>query len=258
MRKCGEKKLHTFWQSAVFFATYVFAFALVWIVAYAVVENEYVFPSLAQTFKATGLLLIDAFFYRSFLRTLLRVLVAFIVSFICAVGCAVLAKVFPFFGKVLAPIVAALRALPTLAVLLILLLWATPNSAPVIVAFLALFPLLYTGVAMAISTVDVGLEEMCAVYNVPIKRRILQMYLPIALPYVVKEAAGGASFALKLVVSAEVLAGTYISLGGMMQLSKIYLQTPQMFALAVLVIVFGVAFEGVGALLSRWLERGRV
>ena len=251
----NKKQVHKALKSAAFFAAYILAFALVWVIAYSVVQNEYVFPSLWQVVKETGALFTQSFFYRSFLQSLLRVALAFSISFICAAACAVLAKIFSIIGRILAPIVSAFRALPTMAIMLILLIWTTPKSAPVIVAFLALFPMLYTGVVNALSAVDGDLEEMCRVYRVPVKKRVFAMYLPISAPYILREAASGAAFALKLVVSAEVLASTYTSLGGMMQLSKIYMQTAQTFALAIVVIVVGLIVEGGGVLLARLVER---
>ena len=170
-------------------------------------------------------------------------------------ACSVFAKAFPLLEKILAPLVTALRALPTLAIVLILLIWSTPARAPVTVAFIALFPILYTGIRNAFSMVDSKLVEMCEAYKVPFWKRIWKMYLPVALPYILREAAGGAAFALKLVVSAEILASTYISVGGILQLSQIYLDTPRTFALTLLVIATGLLLEGLGALLASWAER---
>ena len=242
-------------KNAAFFAAYVAVFALVWTVAYKAVKNEYILPSLADVLRATGRLFTEKFFYSAFFESFLRVLWVFALSFVCATTCAVIAKLFPLFEKIFAPVVTALRALPTMAIMLILLIWSTPKDAPVIVAFLALFPMLYTGILAALSTVDKKLEDMCKAYRVPLGKRIFRMYLPMSLPYVLREAAGGVSFGLKLVVSAEILANTYVGLGGMLQLSKIYLETPRMFALTLLVIAVGLVLEGIGIALSQYVER---
>ena len=55
------------------------------------------------------------------------------------------------------------------------------------------------------------------------------------------------SFSLKLTVSAEVLANTYQSIGGMMQEAKIYVEVPALFALTALVVIAGFLLEGLGA-----------
>lgn len=242
-------------KHAAFYAAYALAFVLVWFFVCRAVRNDYIFPSLLEILRAMGKLFGDAFFYSAFLQTLWRAVRAFLFSFLSAAVFAALAKAFPLLEKILAPLVTALRALPTLAIVLILLIWSTPARAPVIVAFIALFPLLYTGIRNAFSTVDSKLVEMCEAYKVPFWKRIWKMYLPVALPYILREAAGGAAFALKLVVSAEILASTYISVGGILQLSQIYLDTPRTFALTLLVIATGLLLEGLGALLASCAER---
>lgn len=242
-------------KNAVFCLAYFAVLLLIWTLVCKIVKNEYIFPSARQVFNETGKLLIQPFFYRSFLGSFLRAISAFCISFGLGLFFAVLAKIFPLADKIIAPLVAVLRSLPTMAIMLVLLVWATPKSAPVIVAVTALFPLLYTGISSALSTVGKDLEELCKVYRVPLKKRIFNMYLPIASPYIVREATGGASFSLKLVVSAEVLASTFISLGGMLQTSKIYMQTARTIALAVLVVLMGLCIESLGILLARFVER---
>jgi len=254
-KQTAEKQLNTVLKNATFFAVYVLAFLLLWNVAYSLVRNDYVFPSFAEVFSEMKNLFKEKEFYFSFWQSFLRVLQAFFFSFLLAGGFAVLTKAVKGFEKVFAPVVSALRALPTMAIMLILLIWSTPAKAPVIIAFLALFPMLYTGFLSALSVVDEELVEMNKVFQVPKKKQIFKMYLPMSMPYVLREASAGLSFALKLVVSAEILANTFNSLGGMLQLSKIYLETPKVFALTLVVIVVGLILEVTGLLISKAVER---
>lgn len=255
MTETGKEQFKKALKNATFFAAYVSVFALIWTIAVKAIKNDYILPALSDILKATGELFSKKVFYTSFLNSFLRVIKAFVISFIFAGCLAVAAKLLPILQKILAPIVTALRALPTMAIILILLVWSTPKQAPVIVAFLALFPMLYTGTLTALSTVDKRLVEMCKVYHVPIRKQIFNMYLPIASSYILREASAGLAFSLKLVVSAEILANTYISLGGLLQLSRIYLETAEMFALSLLVIAVGLILEGLGILLARLIER---
>lgn len=229
----------------------------VWCAVHAAVGNELIIPALPATLRAVGVLLGKGAFWWAFAHSLLRVLVAFCVSFLLAGGFALLAYLLPVFGRIFAPIVSLLRSLPTLCVLLLILLWANAGVAPVVVAFLSLFPVLYAGLSAGLSAVDQGLLEMSKVYRVPIGKRVTGLYLPSVLPYAVREGAAGLSFALKLVVSAEVLAGTYKSLGFWMQEAKTYLDTPTLFALVVITFALGLFLELLGELCVR-LVRGRV
>lgn len=226
-----------------------------WAVAYVTAGNELLVPAFSDCMKELWELWKTVGFWQSVGYTLLRVLMAFGTSFVVAVVFAVLACAYPKIGRCVSILVSALRTLPTLAVALILLVWWGADDAPVAVAFLSLFPMLYTGISVALSQVDDELIEMSKVYKVPLKKRITNLYLPSAAPYVLREAGSAAAFALKLVVSAEVLVNTYKSLGGMMQEARIYLDIPVLFALVCVTTVLGVAIELVCGLVARAVER---
>ena len=228
---------------------------VVWVVAYFAVGNQLLIPSFSESIKEVGALLVSKGFWLGLGMSLLRAGIAFLISFVLAVIFAVVAYLYPTFGGFLAPVVSALRSLPILAVLLILLSFLGAGEAPVAVAFLSLFPMLYTGVLAAISGVDKHLIEVSRVQGTPLFRRVSAIYLPLSSPYILKEAGGALSFSLKLIVSAEVLASTAKSLGGMMQEAKIYAEIPQLFALVGLTFVVGLVLELSLSLLATAAEK---
>ena len=169
---------------------------------------------------------------------------AFGISFILAVGFAVISYMYPTFNGIFTPVVSAMRSLPVLAVVLVLLAVLGAGVTPIAVAFLSLFPMLYTGVLAALSGIDKHLIEVSRVYGASRWGRVCRVYLPLASPYVLREAGGALSFALKLVVSAEVVAFTARGLGGMMQDARIYeAELPRLFALVTFVFIIGLVLE---------------
>ena len=239
------------WQSL---AAIVFL-VVVWIVAYFAVGNKLLIPSFFESVKKVGELLVSKGFWQGFAMSLLRAGIAFFLSFVLAVIFAVTAYLYPSFGGFLAPVVSALRSLPILAVLLILLSFLGAGEAPVAVAFLSLFPMLYTGILAALASVDKHLIEVSRAQGTPLCRRVRAIYLPLSSPYILKEAGGALSFSLKLIVSAEVLANTAKSLGGMMQEAKTYGEIPQLFALVGVAFVAGLVLELALSFLAELAER---
>ena len=228
---------------------------LLWQIAFFCIGNPLLLPSPWTCFQKVGELLSREGFWSGFLATCLRASAAFLLSFLIALIFAVIAYLLPSFRAFLMPIVAFMRALPTVAVILLILVFATPDSAPVAVASLALFPMLYTSIVSALSGVDKGLIEMCKVYRVPTAKRIFSLYLPSVAPHLIREGSAGLSFSLKLAVSAEVLANTFQSVGGMMQQAKIYLEIPELFALTLLVVFVGLVVELIGGGFAALAER---
>ena len=221
----------------------------VWIAAWAAVGNELLVPSFSDSVKAFFSLFINGGFWKGFLQSLSRVAIAFCISFVFAAALAVVAYLYPAFAKFFAP------SMPVLAVLLIVLVWTGAGVAPVVVAFLSLFPLLYTGTLSALKGIDGELIEMSRVYRVGLKTRIAALYLPNIAPQTLRQAGAALAFGVKLVLSAEVLSRTAGSLGNMMQDAQIFSEMPLLFALVAVACAAGFLFETAGEAAARALER---
>ena len=142
-----------------------------------------------------------------------------------------------------------------MAILLMILLWTSAKTAPIIISCLVLFPMLYSAFFAALSETDFKLLEMSKVYKVKTKERILKLYLPSIAPYVCREGATGFAFSLKLTVSAEVMSNTFQSLGGQMQTASLYGKIPTLFALVLLCFIAGYLLECIGFWVSSVVER---
>jgi sulfonate transport system permease protein len=110
---------------------------------------------------------------------------------------------------ILDPSFQALRAIPSLAWVPLLLLWLGIDEAPkiVLIAIGAFFPI-YMGVASGIRGVDRKLIEVARLYrlsNVALTRRVL---LPAALPAILTGLRNGLSLAWMFMVAAELIAAS--------------------------------------------------
>lgn len=226
-----------------------------WLIAYAAVGNDYVVPSFWDAMKSLGALFAEGFFWRSLGMTFLRAAEGWALAFVCAVLTASLAAVSGQVRAFLAPVVAVLRCIPTLAITLMLLLWAGAGTAPVIVTFLMLFPVSYAQLTAAYAAIDPKLFEMSQVYRLSRRERIFRIVVPQMLPSLFAQAGPNLSLALKVAVSAEVLAFTYVSVGGMMTEANSYLQIPRLFALTIAVLLLGGLLEFALGNLTRITDR---
>ena len=244
-------------KNALFSAVALIALWLVWVIAYYIVRNDYVLPSFWETLRETGRLLGEASFWRAFGNTFLRTLWAFLVSLALGVGLAIPAHLVGGVRAFFAPIISALRTVPTMAVVLMLLLWTTPAVAPVIVSALVLFPAAYAAALAALDEVGEEYGELTRAFRVGAGRKIVKMYLPLAAPPLLKQAGSIFSLGLKVVISGEVMASTYRSLGGMMQEAQTFLSMPRLMALTLITVLLGFALEGLCRFVYRLIVRWR-
>ncbi|MFR5061646.1 MAG: ABC transporter permease [Christensenellales bacterium] len=216
-----------------------------WYAAAAATASEFIVPSPFAAIKRFFGLFAEKAFYAALGSTLARSLISYAVSFITALAFALAAMFSRPVRKLLSPLVSVCRALPTMAVVLLLVIWTGPKAAPVIVALLVVLPTLYASFYEAITGVDKDTVDMARIDGAGKIRLALGFYLPLAAPGASRSAAGALSLTVKLMVAAEVLANTAGSLGAMMQTARIYFETAELMALTVATVLVSLLLEGV-------------
>lgn len=229
----------------------VAAILLLWSAAALAADSEYILPTVGQTLSAAFSLLKSKAFYLSLGGTLLRAFLSFAISFFIAFAFAFFSYKSERFQKIAAPFVKTIRALPTVAVVLLLLFWTNSRVAPVIVTMLVVLPSLYTDLLNAFFGIDKEAVEMCKCFSVSRKEVLFKVEIPQALPPTLYSAGAGLSLNLKLMVAAEVLAQTANSMGYLLNTAKVYFEIADMLALVVVTVVIGTAIESVFGALSK-------
>ena len=185
-----------------------------WVVAYYSVRNDYVVPSFPDALREVWAQLGSAEFWTAFGNTLGRSLAAWLLAFALAVAFAALSAASGPFRRFFAPFISVMRTVPTMAITLMLLIWTKPAVAPVIVAFMMIFPLTYAQLIAAYEGIDPQISEMAAIYKVSLRDRLFRVLIPMMLPDVLSQAGANFSLTLKVMISAEVLASTIRAGGG--------------------------------------------
>ncbi|HOO22866.1 MAG TPA: ABC transporter permease subunit [Clostridia bacterium] len=216
---------------------------LAWVVAAKIVNTELIIPSVRSTFETLFALLGQKAFYTAVGGTLFRTIVSFLIAFAAALVLAVLSAFLPVLRKILSPAVTVARAIPTMSLILLTIIWLNPSTSPLLVGFFIVFPLLYDSFYTAIAGVDPDLVEMSKAYKVSKKDMVFSLYLPNIAPAFFDSIRSTLSFNVKIIISAEVLAQTRKSMGIMMQISKSRLETADLLAWTLAAIVLSYLLE---------------
>ena len=216
-----------------------------WSISAKIVGSEYILPNLTDTFRALVSLFLDKKFYVAFSLTLLRSFIAFAVSFCIALVLAFVAYKYKKAERVVLTIMSVLRALPTVAIVLLLLFWTNSQVAPVVVTMLVVTPTTYTHLKSAFSLIDKSVIEAGMVDGANKKQALLKIEFPQIAPAVYSAIGSGISLNFKLMVAAEVLSATVKSLGNMLNDAKFNYDIASMLAMVMAVVVFGIIVEAV-------------
>ncbi len=253
-----NKTLRSIIRNVILPITTVCLLFLIWYIAAKVKQNELILPYPNEVIGRFFLLWQEKSFVKSIFGTLGRTLLCFVISFIFALVFAIISELWKPFDMFTAPVVSFLRAAPTVAVILVLYAFLPAKKMSVIVGFLIAFPVLYSSLHTAISSTDKKLLDMAKAYRVPTYRRILQIYLPHALPVVFDTTRSTLSLTLKVVVAAEILTLVPASLGGKIQTAYASFEISYLLAWTMLAIVLAFALEAIVLILKKIVIRWQI
>lgn len=221
----------------------VIGLIVLWGMVSKFVNNEVIIPSIKSTFLTLIDIVKDKDFINVMGATLLRTIVSFLISFILAVILGIVGSMSKFMYNLMIPIVAFLKAVPTMAVIILVLIWLSNDNAPIFIGFIVTFPILYESVLSGILNVEPKILDMARLFKVKKVTIIKEIYIPSLLMSVnsVINSALGLNF--KVVIAGEVLGQPKYSIGSALQLEKMQLNTSGVFAWIIIIVITIVILE---------------
>ena len=167
-------------------------------------------------------------FWGAILFSFWRITLGFLLACLAGTALGVLSSRFGPVRDLTAPLMGVVKSIPV---------------ASFIISFLMVTPIVYSNVLGGISSMDKKLTEMADVFEVPFPRRLRYLYLPQVAPFFRSACAVGLGLCLKAGVAAEVIGLPDGSLGERLYEAKVYLNTPDLFAWTVVIVLVSLVFE---------------
>jgi NitT/TauT family transport system permease protein len=117
------------------------------------------------------------------------------------------------------------------------------------------FPVVWANLHTALRAIPQPYHDLARIYRLPLERRIRRIYAPHALPYFLSACRSSLGLAWKAGIAAEVLALPALSIGKHLKDSQLYLETTDLFAWTVVVIVLSLVLEMLASMLFRRLQK---
>ena len=175
--------------------------------------------------------------------SLLRVLGGFVSGCLLGVVLAVLCSLSGFVHALFYPAVRIISSIPVTSFIILVMLWIPYTYVPVFIAALLVTPVVLGKGLTGIQETDKSLLEVAKMYRFTRGKTLKYVYIPSVLPYFFSSALTALGLAWKAGIAAEVLALPKKAIGANMYYSKLYLETADLFAWTVIVILFSYCFE---------------
>lgn len=215
----------------------------VWQLSAAAVGQELLIPYPKAVLLTLFELGVTAEFWRAVLYSMLRITAGYILGVIIGTVGAVLSARFSVFKAIFSPVLHLIRAVPVASFIILALVWIKSAYLAVFISFLMVLPMVWTAVQSGIENIDSKYLEMAQVFGLSPVKILFEIKIPLIMPSFVASATSALGFAWKSGVAAEVICRPANSLGKLLQDAKLYLETPQVFAVTVTVALLSLLLE---------------
>lgn len=162
-------------------------------------------------------------------------------------GCllAYLAAKHPVVETLLWPWMATIKSVPVASFVVICLIWLSARNLSVFISFLIVIPIIYQNVLEGLRAENREMQEVATVFQLPWRKRFRYIELPKLRPFLLSACRVTTGMAWKAGIAAEIIGVPNGSIGKMLYIAKIYLDTDDLLAWTVIIVVISVVAEKV-------------
>lgn len=224
---------------------------LVWEAASLLVHNSILLAEPLDTALRLVELVPTAAFWQTILSSFGRIALGFAVGFAGALALGLLSHHFNGFRQLMAPAFDALKSIPLVCIIVLLLLWVGSRRVSALAVFLMVLPAVYFSVLEGLDAQDGKLKEMLGKMDVSGFRIFLVDTWQQLLPYLIGTSRNVCGMAWKAGVAAEVIGSPRGTIGEEVYQAKLLLATSDLFAWTIAIILASWACERLFLLLLR-------
>lgn len=245
-------------------ALIVLFWLVLWEIADRVIDNRIILVGPTHILMALAEQVGQSDFWVTCGASFLRIAVGFVLSFIGGFVLALVCYRYKLIRDFLEPIMIMLKTVPMISFVIMLLIWVGNQALTIYLSFLIVLPIIYTNTLQGLQSVDVQLLEMAQVFHMAPWKKFMFIYRPAFMPFVLSASKLALGMSWKSGIMAEVIGTPKPSIGREMYAAKTYLQTSNLFAWTIVVVILSVLFETLFMLILKklnapmgWLAAGR-
>lgn len=215
----------------------------VWQITARLVNSPLFLPTPPAVFLRLAELVQTAPFWQAALLTLCRVMLGMLWGTVLGMVLACLTCLNRWLDAILSPAVQVIRATPVASFILLVFLWTDRDQVPVIISALMVLPVVWGNAVRGIRECDPKLLELAKAYRFSRVKTARLVLLPAVRPYLLSAVTTSLGLAWKSGVAAEALVWPKLAIGTQIYNTKFYLETADLFAWTVVVVVLSLTLE---------------
>ncbi len=216
---------------------------LVWELLSLLVGKAVILPSPVSVASRLGELLITGDFYLTCLNSIARIFAGLLSGIAVGVILAVLSKLSFVLDAIISPAVSVIKSTPVASIIILLLFIFVKGIIPVLASILIVVPIIYENVRNGFDNLPTNLVETARIYNLSRGKKARMLWIPSIVPFFVAGCKSALGIAWKAGVAAEVICVPAMSIGSMLYDAKVYIESNDLFAWTIVVIILSFVIE---------------
>ena len=222
----------------------------VWQLAACLVNNQILAAGPVETGLALCRLVRTGEFWLSVLNSLARIFLGFAAGSAAGILCAATSWKVRWVRVLLTPFVTAVKAVPVASFAILVLIFAGSRGLSFFIAAMVAFPILYINTLNGLSGADRRMLEVAEVFRMRFRERLRYLWIPCLRPFLAGAVSLAAGMCFKAGVAAEVIGQPQLSMGNGLYRAKVYLETPEVLAWTLVVVLISYVIDRVIAAVS--------
>ena len=217
-------------------ALIVLFWAAVWEIAARIVGNPIFLVGPADTLIHLLSLLPRPDFWRTLAFSCGRIFGGYLLAVTAGFLLGALACAVPAAGELLSPVMLLMRSIPVASFVILALLWVGSRNLTFFVVFVIAVPVIYNATVTGLSQASGEMLEVARVFRTSLPKRIWYIYRPALWPHFMSAASVSMGLSWKSGVAAEVIGICDHSIGEKLYMSKLFLETKDLFAWTIVIV----------------------
>ncbi|MBE6701465.1 MAG: ABC transporter permease subunit [Ruminococcaceae bacterium] len=156
-----------------------------------------------------------------------------------------LSYISPVFRHLFSPLLSLVKSVPVASIIILMLVWIGKDFVPFAISVMMVTPIVSSNLYEGFINIRGDLKEVTKVYAIPFKKRWTLLYRHSIMPYLLSALKSALGLGWKAGIAAEVLCTPDNSIGLKLYESKIYMETPYVFAWTLTLVILSLILEKV-------------
>lgn len=216
---------------------------IIWHILSVVIGEDIILTSPISVFKRIFNLILEKDFFITIFNSLFKVLLGFLIGSILGILLAIFCKKNYILYRLCIIPITFMKVTPIACFIVLVLIWLNTNMLSILISIFMSLPIFFFNIYNSIDIIEKDILEMCNIFKISKLNKIMYIYFPNLFKIILTTSTLSFSMSWKAGIAGEIIGITNYSIGGRLQEAKTLLETNDLLAWTIIIIIISLLIE---------------